>query len=191
VPSWSWITVDSEIFFPEVEKYGLACVNVKVLQVHLTPSGTDPLHDIKHGILRLSCEILIHATIKFKLSWWRVHVIVNEKEILVDVTLDHDDLNEEYDLNNDPITQFRRFYFLPVQGYGSKFGAWIIGLCLESTGQRGVLRRIGMFELPGKKPPRDFEEYVMKDATCHVPKKEYYRIRKDKFGREHRIITII
>jgi hypothetical protein len=41
-PSWSWVSVDSQIKFPKSEKYGPGYLNIKILQIRITPSGPHP-----------------------------------------------------------------------------------------------------------------------------------------------------
>ena len=186
-PSWSWASVDSQIIFPDMESYGQGCSNIRILQVHITPSGPDPLGDVKSGVLRLSCEILLRVTVKILDDGF--YIVVNGKEIEAQMGLDRQDINwTSYDHSVEPIARFFEFYALPISGYNSRYG--IIGLFLEPTEQNGVFRRAGAFRITGELHPRYFEEYT-KDTICHAKKEEYYRIRKDKFGREHRIITII
>jgi hypothetical protein len=115
-------------------------------------------------------------------------MMVNEREIEVKMALNYEDMHTTFDQTNQPIARFYHLYALPVKIYNS--GSRIIGLFLKPTGKKGEFQRVGAFRLTGDERPRDFED-CMKDTRCHAQKKEYYGVRKDKFGREHRIINII
>ena len=185
-PSWSWASVDSQIKFRNIEKYGPGCWNIKIIQVHVKPSGPDPLGEIKSGILRLSCELLIHVTVKITADGF--YMVINATDVEAKMALDYEDMHTTFDQSNQPITRLYNFYALPVRGYNS--GSRVIGLFLERTGKDGEFQRVGIFRLTGDQGIRKFEECV-KNTKCHAKKEEYYRIRKDKFGQEHRIIAII
>ncbi|KAE9366121.1 hypothetical protein N431DRAFT_90022 [Stipitochalara longipes BDJ] len=121
-------------------------------------------------------------------SFWLEYIMLNEREIKVQMGLDRQDISwTSYDHSIEPIARFFDFYALPASSYSSDF--WIIGLFLEPTKRRGVFQRAGAFRVTGRLPPRYFEEYT-KDTRYHAKKEEYYRIRKDNFEREHRIIAI-
>lgn len=185
-PSWSWASVDSQIRFRNLEKYGPGCWNISILQVHITPSGPDPLGDVTRGILRLSCEVLVHVTVKITASGF--YMTINGKDITAKMGLDYEDMHTTFDQSAQPITRLYDFYALPIRGYGSR--SRLIGLFLEPTRKKGEFQRVGVFRVAGNQRTRDFEE-LGEDKRCHAKREEYHKIRKDKFGREHRIINII
>jgi hypothetical protein len=81
------VSVDSQIKFPKTEKYGPGYLNIKILQVHITSPGPDPLGEVKSGILKLSCEVFIHVTVKITADGF--YMMVNEREIEMKMALDY------------------------------------------------------------------------------------------------------
>jgi hypothetical protein len=183
-PSWSWASVDARIEFPQMTTYSPGCLNIQVLQVQVTMSSPNQFGNCKNGILRLSCDLLIHVTIK--ISGRGNFILINGVEIEIEIRLDYKNMISEDDEGNHGSDLLYDFLAMPVQGYGAK--SWMIGLFLEPTGRQGEFQRAGVFHLT--RGERAFSHCV-NNSACHAAKEEYYQIRKDKFGRKHYIIILV
>jgi hypothetical protein len=184
-PSWSWASVDTPVILWTLS--GGDGLNIKILQVYITPSTTDPFGDIKRGELILSCDLLIFVTIRRE--GYDYYMQIDEREVATSINLDHEQIIAKrlrtsgyarYDPSAEARNQVYKFYALPVQGYRSN--SLTTGLLLDSAEKKGEFRRAGVFRVKGR--GKEFEEAV--EAT---EKEECFPIRKDESGKF--IISII
>ena len=60
VPSWSWASVDGTVIYPSMGVGGQDVVQyAHVLDVRVTPVGTDPFGQVKGGVLKLGCKFML------------------------------------------------------------------------------------------------------------------------------------
>ncbi|CAO2652291.1 Nn.00g005740.m01.CDS01 [Neocucurbitaria sp. VM-36] len=179
-PTWSWASLDCLIDCSIAERLKYTRANtvlwIEVLDVQLQFAGADALGQLSSASLRLGCTRLLHVTLQFEVETDYMTVANKKFEALVSV-----------DQGN--ATKVHEAVALPI--FGSSDSGRILGLFLEpTTQQKGQYRRLGIFDLYKSKHCKAFEA-ASSDRSCWVEGSGLLRIRTDKFGKTHRIITLV
>ncbi|KAH8775892.1 heterokaryon incompatibility protein-domain-containing protein [Hyaloscypha finlandica] len=179
-PTWSWASIDGPIdFYNRPKSLEREHLSIRILKVKVGSAGLDSLGAVTSGCLDVSCDFLLHAEI-IEEGHRNAMLLDN---VLLNVLVYFDYLA----IINTPL------FVLPIIGVGGVDG--IVGLLLQQTARkRGEYERIGMFvfrDLNGDLAEMEAFEEVIENPRCHAKSSDYARVRKDKHGRDHRIITLV
>lgn len=132
-PSWSWASTNRVVKFHGLEGRSM----ISVLDIHLVPSGHDPLGQLKAASLRIQCSLLrapVLPLMRGTDEFYSVISEVHDYRFKFDADLPHN-MNHVYMMMVQHSTQYldRRVWR---------------GLLISATGnQQGQYRRVGYFEL--------------------------------------------
>ncbi|MCJ1269947.1 hypothetical protein MMC22_009840 [Lobaria immixta] len=142
-PSWSWASVDGDIYPGESSREGIM---ITILNSEIIPVNSNLTGRIKGGSLLIQ-GTLCAGQLYLAMSSNSVHLVVNKQDLgpecRVSLDVDSEDLKEE--VHCLPI-HFRGPSFYRDAGYPEDFSPSILGLILRSARTKnGIFRRIGSY----------------------------------------------
>jgi hypothetical protein len=167
-PTWSWCSVDSQVEYPDYtgNDHPDSPFNdtfAHVLDAKVELSGQDPFGQVKHGVVRIACSVMV-ASHRLEPNHPR------HGEFTISVTGYE---NQKFLVNNDCIDDGRDLnetvYLLPLLGTFQFIYNWnpyeqiaiveLRGILLRPTGvTKGEYQRLGSFCFGGVKPKTSFSD---------------------------------
>jgi hypothetical protein len=184
-PTWSWASLDCFIQYSHQSRSVISRrprLWVRVLNVHTVPAENDSLGRLSFASLRLGCMRLLHITFGNEPvndnETNEGYISVAASKIEASIRLDEGDCQMK-----------QRGIALPISGDADDGRIW--GLLLEPTGQgKGQFRRLGAFCTLRSEDCTTFEA-MCNEPSSWLASSQLVKVRRDKFGDTHRIITLV
>ena len=137
-PSWSWASVDGQVVGGDYrENDGIL---ITVLDVGVTPVGTDSTGQIKDGFIRLNGRLFAAELVRDPVSYFTLRVNSEDLEGLWSPDIELQALDTLI------------IYFLPIRPHSYENEPCIDGLVLQAAAQgNGTYERIGTYAVMGEK----------------------------------------
>lgn len=163
-PTWSWASVDGEVWNSHLERKKMYEKLVRILRVHLVHKvPNNPFGEVSEGSIRLECGNLLQGTVllpdgNFMLGTRpRLRIPLFKYEGDVWVYFDHIEAKDDDGAND--------VFVLPVITFADCNRLNFTSLLLQQTGARsGEYKRIGYIERMGVARKSNFKDMLKTDA---------------------------